>query len=67
MIEQKGDEPIIPFSFENEDRIYRWIRFHVIYYIQMNIHKIVRDNSIGRPYGGVIEGIGPRYCPLKIK
>lgn len=65
MIEQKGDEPIIPFSFENEDKNIQMDQISCyLLYSNEHTHKIVRDNlHRSALYGGVIEGIGPRYCP----
>lgn len=60
---QNGDDPITPFSFENcsivRDQMPCWLT-----YTNENTHKVIRDNLHRSPlYGGVIEGIGPRYCP----
>jgi len=61
--EQPGDERIVPFSFEseeiNKEQVSCWLT-----YTNENTHKIIRDNLHRSPlYGGMIEGIGPRYCP----
>jgi len=63
MEEQKGDDVITPFSFETENigenKVSCWLT-----YTNEKTHKIIRDNLHRSPlYGGVIEGIGPRYCP----
>ena len=63
MIEQPGDENIIPFSFMNEslqrEQVSCWLT-----YTNENTHKVIRDNfSRSALFGGQIEGIGPRYCP----
>jgi len=63
MEEQKGDNVITPFSFETENigenKVSCWLT-----YTNEKTHKIIRDNLHRSPlYGGVIEGIGPRYCP----
>lgn len=63
MTEQPGDEVIIPFSFENEaierEQVSCWLT-----YTNAVTHEIIRSNLHRSPlYGGVIEGIGPRYCP----
>lgn len=60
---QPGDSEIEPFSFstrippENNAVCY-------LTYTNEETHRIIREN-IGRSpiYSGVIEGIGPRYCP----
>lgn len=65
MIEQKGDERIVPFSFTTnpEDvqikQVSCWLT-----YTNEETHKIIRENLDRSPmYSGVIEGTGPRYCP----
>ena len=61
--EERGDDPIVPFSFMS-GRIERdQIRCHLVY-TTAGVHDIVRQ-SIGRSplYNGQISGIGPRYCP----
>ena len=60
---QEPDIPPIPFSFRTE-RIERnqvpcWIT-----YTSEKTHHLIKDNLHRSPlYGGVIKGIGPRYCP----
>lgn len=61
--EQPGDDVIIPFSFENEtierEQISCWLT-----YTNDKTHEIIRANLHRSPlFGGMIEGIGPRYCP----
>lgn len=63
MIVQPGDKKIVPFSFmsENIDReqVNCWLT-----YTNEETHKIIRDNIDRSPmYNGLIEGVGPRYCP----
>ncbi len=63
MSEQPGDEVIIPFSFENEaierEQVSCWLT-----YTNAKTHEVIRNNLHRSPlYGGMIEGIGPRYCP----
>ncbi len=60
---QQGDEPVEPFSFttqsppENRAMCY-------IAYTNTKTHDIIKANLHRSPlYGGMIEGIGPRYCP----
>ena len=64
-IEQKGDERIVPFSFENRpediarEQISCWLT-----YTNEETHEIIRENIHRSPlYSGVIQGTGPRYCP----
>ncbi len=60
---QVGDEDIEPFSFTTEEppvnRAVCWLT-----YTNAETHRIIRENLDRSPlYGGVIEGVGPRYCP----
>ena len=61
MIEQKGDEKKVPFSFLNdevgENKISCWLT-----YTNEETHKVIRANfHRSALFGGQIEGIGPRY------
>lgn len=61
--EQPGDDRIVPFSFETEDVGENRAVCHIAYTNPLT-HKIIRDNLSRSPlYGGMIEGVGPRYCP----
>lgn len=63
MIEQPGDEKIIPFSFLNDSIEKEQISCYLTYTSEKT-HEIIRDNIDRSPmYNGSIEGIGPRYCP----
>lgn len=65
MKEQKGDENITPFSFENtpEDIAREQVSCYLTY-TNEKTHEIIRNNLSRSPlYSGVIEGTGPRYCP----
>ncbi|MCD8048813.1 MAG: tRNA uridine-5-carboxymethylaminomethyl(34) synthesis enzyme MnmG [Clostridia bacterium] len=63
MSEQKGDEPITPFSFETERELENKIECHLTY-TNEGTHEILRQNIHRSPlFAGVIEGVGPRYCP----
>ena len=60
---QHGDEPVTPFSYdtgrelENKEVCY-------ISWTSEETHRVIRDNISRSPlYGGLIEGVGPRYCP----
>lgn len=60
---QEGDEKITPFSFETEGGLENRVVCHVTY-TNADTHKIIMDNIHRSPlYGGMIKGIGPRYCP----
>lgn len=63
MIEQPGDDIIVPFSFMSEnierDQVSCWLT-----YTSADTHNVIRDNIDRSPmYNGSIKGIGPRYCP----
>ena len=60
---QPGDDDPEPFSFSTEhaleNRAVCWLT-----YTNERTHAIIRDNLDRSPiYAGVIEGVGPRYCP----
>ena len=60
---QPGDEVPVPFSFTTrelpENRAVCYLT-----YTNAETHRIIRDNLHRSPlYSGVIEGVGPRYCP----
>ena len=61
---QAGDEPIIPFSFETpREGLKNQVVCHIAY-TNETTHEIIRQNIHRSPlYGGLIEGVGPRYCP----
>lgn len=63
MIEQKGDERIVPFSFMSgkleKDQISCWLT-----YTTDDTLKVIRENIDRSPlYNGSIKSVGPRYCP----
>lgn len=62
---QEGDKEVIPFSFETDpEEIKREQRPCYLTYTNQQTHDIIRANLHRSPlYGGVIHGIGPRYCP----
>lgn len=60
---QPGDEEIEPFSFSTTEMPYNQAVCYLTY-TNERTHKIILDNIHRSPiYSGVIEGIGPRYCP----
>jgi len=60
---QYGDPEPLPFSFMNRKIVQRQVPCHLAYTNEIT-HKIILDNLDRSPlYAGVIEGIGPRYCP----
>ncbi len=62
-VEERGDDPIVPFSFLTRDVSRPQIACHIVHTTE-RVHDLVRA-SIGRSplYNGQIKGIGPRYCP----
>ncbi|MEW8957042.1 tRNA uridine-5-carboxymethylaminomethyl(34) synthesis enzyme MnmG [Clostridium sp.] len=63
MVEQKGDDKIVPFSFMNKnvdrEQVSCWLT-----YTNEETHRVITENINRSPlYNGEIEGIGPRYCP----
>lgn len=63
MEEQKGDEYITPFCFDNTFTLENKSTCFVTY-TNENTHKIILDNLHRSPlYAGRIKGVGPRYCP----
>ena len=65
MEEQKGDEKVVPFSFTtNPDDIQKEQVSCWLTYTNERTHEIIQSNLHRSPmYSGVIEGVGPRYCP----
>lgn len=60
---QRGDEPITPFSFDNQLPLENKIECYVTY-TNAKTHEIILENLHRSPlYAGRIEGVGPRYCP----
>jgi len=60
---ERGDNPIVPFSFETNAIERPQIDCHVLYTTE-HVHDLVRRNIALSPlFNGQITGIGPRYCP----
>ena len=62
---QYGDKRVVPFSFTTDPET---VQIHQVpcylTYTNETTHQIIRDHLDESPiYGGVIEGVGPRYCP----
>jgi len=62
--EQPGDTPVPVMSFlGSTDQHPRQVSCHVAHTTEKT-HEVIRNNLHQSPmYAGVIEGIGPRYCP----
>ena len=60
---QDGDKDIVPFCFDEEEKIENKVCCYIAY-TNERTHEIIRQNLSRSPlYGGAIVGIGPRYCP----
>lgn len=60
---QEGDDDITPFSFETTTPKPNAVCCYMTY-TNERTHQIILDNMHRSPlYNGLIEGIGPRYCP----
>lgn len=60
---EEGDEKIVPFSFETEDTGKNLVSCHLVYTNQKT-HDIIHENlHRSAMYSGLVEGVGPRYCP----
>ncbi len=64
MVEQPGDTPLPVFSYLGTVSDHpQQISCHITHTTEAT-HEIIRNNLHQSPmYAGVIEGIGPRYCP----
>ncbi|KRL38282.1 tRNA uridine-5-carboxymethylaminomethyl(34) synthesis enzyme MnmG [Liquorilactobacillus uvarum] len=65
--EQKGDAEPNHFSFESNDKDYLAVKDQLscwLTYTNEVTHKMIRANLDRAPmFSGLIEGVGPRYCP----
>jgi tRNA uridine 5-carboxymethylaminomethyl modification enzyme len=60
---QYSDDPPVPFSFSTEQITMPQVPCYIAYTNQRT-HEIIRSGLDRSPlYAGIIEGIGPRYCP----
>ncbi|MDD2500194.1 MAG: tRNA uridine-5-carboxymethylaminomethyl(34) synthesis enzyme MnmG [Geobacter sp.] len=60
---QYSDDPPVPFSFSTERITMPQVPCYIAY-TNPRTHEIIRSGLDRSPlYAGVIEGIGPRYCP----
>lgn len=60
---QYGDEIVRNFSFisdiQTREQVPCWLT-----YTNLDTHKIIRDNlHLSGMFNGLVEGVGPRYCP----
>ena len=60
---QEGDETITPFSFSTDSPPENTVVCHMAY-TNDETKRVILENINRSPlYAGVIEGVGPRYCP----
>lgn len=60
---QPGDDVPVPFSFTTTQLPENQAVCHLTY-TNEKTHQVIRDNLHRSPlFSGVIEGVGPRYCP----
>ena len=60
---QYGDEEVRNFSFISDIKTREQVPCYLTY-TNETTHKIIRDNlHLSGMYNGMIEGVGPRYCP----
>lgn len=60
---QEGDETVTPFSFSTDTPLKNTVVCHMAY-TNDETKRVILENINRSPlYAGVIEGVGPRYCP----
>lgn len=60
---EKGDDYIVPFSFETRTAGENKVDCYLVY-TNEKTHEIIHKNLYRSAiYSGLVEGIGPRYCP----
>ena len=60
---EKGDETIVPFSFETDTPGENKVDCYLVY-TNEKTHQIIHENlHRSAMYSGLVEGVGPRYCP----
>ncbi|HSL92732.1 MAG TPA: tRNA uridine-5-carboxymethylaminomethyl(34) synthesis enzyme MnmG, partial [Candidatus Limnocylindrales bacterium] len=62
-VRQEGDAEPVPFSFENRKITRPQVPCYMTY-TNAATHEVIRSGLSRSPlYSGVIQGVGPRYCP----
>lgn len=60
---QEGDCPVVPFSYDTEKELQNTCVCH-IGWTNSETKSVIMENIHRSPlYSGMIEGVGPRYCP----
>ncbi|MCM2352733.1 MAG: tRNA uridine-5-carboxymethylaminomethyl(34) synthesis enzyme MnmG [Pseudobdellovibrio sp.] len=63
-VPQAGDPKFYPFSFKSKREFYLPQVLCYLSHTTEQTHEIIRNNLDKSPmYCGIIEGVGPRYCP----
>jgi tRNA uridine 5-carboxymethylaminomethyl modification enzyme len=63
-VPQEGDPKFYPFSFKSKREFYLPQVLCYLSHTTEQTHEIIRNNLDKSPmYTGIIEGVGPRYCP----
>ena len=60
---QYGDEPIVPFSYETEEKLENKDTCYIGWTNDKTKEVILKNITRSPLYSGMIEGVGPRYCP----
>ena len=60
---QKGDEKIVPFSYDTKNIGKNQVDCHIGYTNEKTKEIILKNMHRSPLYSGKIEGLGPRYCP----
>lgn len=61
--EQPGDDPVIPFSYGTEKVGKNRVICHIAYTNEATRAVILQNLDRSPLFSGMIEGVGPRYCP----
>ncbi|MGN1081638.1 MAG: tRNA uridine-5-carboxymethylaminomethyl(34) synthesis enzyme MnmG, partial [Acutalibacteraceae bacterium] len=62
--QQRGDEPIVPFSFSTDPKSLKNSVSCYISWTNGDTKRVILENLSRSPlYSGKISGVGPRYCP----
>lgn len=60
---QEGDKRVIPFSYKTKTPPKNTVVCHIAYTNEDTKSVILKNINRSPLYAGVIEGVGPRYCP----
>ena len=60
---QEGDTPVVPFSYDTTEELHNSAVCHVSWTNDATKEVILANIHRSPLYGGMIEGVGPRYCP----